>query len=207
MNKNIEVIAQELTSRGFDAVSFDTATLARDYLLDKIGTGKTVGIGGSMTAKEMKLQDYLEKSGNTVLWHWLVAPNARPALFERILKADAYISSANAITKDGRLINIDGTGNRVASTFFGPKEVYFVCGKNKIVDGGTEDAIERIKSSACSKNAIRLNLSTPCAKTGHCVAGGECNSPQRMCKVVVELQMPPAGRNIHVLLVDEVLGF
>jgi len=87
--------------------------------------------------------------------------------------------------------------------FFGPKKVVVVCGVNKIVDG-PHPAIARIKNTASPKNTVRLGLDTPCAKTGKCQ---ECDSPQRICNVVVRIQYPPKPIDIHIVLINEELGF
>jgi hypothetical protein len=101
-------------------------------------------------------------------------------------------------------VNIDGNGNRVAASIFGPKRVVFVVGHNKIVDGGIDAAIDRIKREACPPNCRRLNKKTPCAATGTCA---DCSSPDRICKVTVVMDRRPSQTDAYVLLVDEDLGY
>ncbi len=113
------------------------------------------------------------------------------------------MSSSNSVTLQGDLINIDAIGNRVAGMFFGPKKVVVVAGRNKI-STNPHTAVLRIKNTASPQNTKRLGLDTPCAKTGKCE---ECNSPQRICNVVVRIQYPTWGKEMHVILVDEDLGF
>ena len=120
------------------------------------------------------------------------------------LTCDLFLTSANALTADGRLVNVDGNGNRVAASIFGPKRVVFVVGRNKIVDGGIDAAIDRIKREACPPNCRRLNKKTPCAATGVCA---DCSSPDRICSVTVVMDRRPSRTDVQVLLVDEDLGY
>ena len=156
-----------------------------------------------MTIYDMKLHEELKAKGNQVFWHWLVEPGERNDARSKAANADVYLSSTNAMTLEGELVNIDGTGNRVSSMFFGPKKVIIVCGENKIAKD-YDAAIDRIKNTACPANARRLKLSTPCAVTGKC---NECSSKERMCNVTVKIQYPTTGRDINILLVGESLGY
>jgi hypothetical protein len=113
-----------------------------------------------------------------------------------------FLASSNAVTEDGKLYNIDGTGNRVAAMTFGPKKVILVCGINKIVKD-IDDAHRRAKERAAPMNARRLNTKTPCAETGECA---DCSSPQRICNVYTALVKKPSRTDITVLLVGEPLG-
>jgi hypothetical protein len=117
--------------------------------------------------------------------------------------ADVYVSSSNAVTEDGKLYNIDGTGNRVGSMTFGPKKVILVCGINKIVKD-LDAAVSRVQNRAAPMNARRLALKTPCAETGVCA---DCASPQRICNVYVVTAKKPVWTDVTVLLVGEPLGF
>ena len=106
--------------------------------------------------------------------------------------------------EDGRLVNIYGNGNRVAASINGPRRVCYVVGRNKIVAGGVDDAIARIKRCACPPNCRRLGKKTPCAATGVCA---DCDSPDRICKVTVVFDRKPTGVACEVVLVDEDLGY
>ena len=108
------------------------------------------------------------------------------------------------LAEDGRLVNIDGNGNRVAASINGPRRVCYVVGRNKIVAGGVDDAIARIKRCACPPNCRRLGKKTPCAATGVCA---DCDSPDRICKVTVVFDRKPTGVACEVVLVDEDLGY
>ena len=118
-------------------------------------------------------------------------------------RADVYLAGANAVTLDGKLLFIDGTGNRTAAITFDPGRVILVIGKNKLA--ADENAgFHRIRTEACPLNARRLHLRTPCALTGRCT---DCASEQRMCNVFLTLERCPGAHPVEVLLVDEALGF
>ena len=119
------------------------------------------------------------------------------------MKADVYLTSSNAVIEDGRLLNIDGTGNRVAAMIFGPPRVIVIAGKNKLASD-YEAALNRIQTVACPKNAERLNRNVPCRYTGKCE---DCRSPERMCQFVVMIENHPDPAVIEVWLVDEDMGY
>ena len=119
------------------------------------------------------------------------------------MTSDLFLGSSNAITLNGELVNIDGIGNRVNSTNFGPGKVVLVAGYNKIVDD-VQEGIKRIKNVAGPLNARRLNIDVPCAKVGRCV---DCNSPNRICRVIVIHERKPFLTDILIILVGEELGF
>lgn len=201
----MSTLEEKLTRRGFIAHHFATGEEAARFVLESIPAGRSVGIGGSMTVKTLRLDERLTEKGCPVSWHW-TAEN-KPEALRRAQQAEVYLSSANAIDEEGVLYNIDGTGNRVSALSFGPGEVFVIAGANKRVEGGEKAAIERIKTQACGRNARRLGLNTPCAKLNRCVGEGGCASPQRMCNVVQKLERAPGGRAFHVVLVDEALGY
>lgn len=196
-------VKQALAKNGFQVNIFDNAEEAGNAVMDLIPSDSSVGIGGSVTVQQMGLREVLLERGNSVFWHWYSDPSERNEVCRKANTADFYLMSTNAVTKEGELINIDGSGNRTSALLFGPKSVIVICGKNKIVDDYNA-AIERIKTIACPMNAKRLNLSTPCAKTGRC---SDCSSPMRMCNMTVNLQKAPHGREIHVFIVNEDLGY
>ena len=191
-----------LEKRRFIVHSAANAAEAKEIGLSLIGD-HSVGFGGSVTVTELGLYEALQNNGNAVFWHWK-ADDRRKAQVGAA-HADWFVCSTNAITRDGRLVNIDGTGNRVAGMFAGPKKVILFIGKNKLVEGGLDDAIARIKREACPPNARRLGLATPCALTGKCV---DCASAQRMCKVTSVIEYPPnLLSELHLVLIDENLGY
>lgn len=199
-------VIAHLTRRGFIA-QYLTPEQAVQYVLDHIAPEQPVGIGGSMTIRQLELDRRLSERGNPVYWHWLAAPEQRPQVLRKARDAGAYLCSVNALLEDGRMFNIDGNGNRVAASFFGPRQVFLIAGINKLVAGGREEAIARIKREACPANARRLGLDTPCARTGSCTPQGECFCEDRMCKTTVELSYCSPGHEVHVLLVDRPLGY
>lgn len=190
-------LTKNLEERGFAVRSFATREEAADYL-DKEIDGVSVAFGGSVTVQEMGLCDKL-KTHNRALWHWNKDSLAEAAA------TDVYISSVNGLAETGELINIDGTGNRVASTLFGHKKVYFVVGKNKIAPD-YDKALWRARNIASPKNAQRLGMKTPCAVKGdRCY---DCKSPERICKGLVVLWGKPKGiEHMEVVLIDEELGY
>ena len=151
-------LTHSLSARRFLPQVFDTAEEAKAAALAIIGA-KSVGIGGSATVRDMHLAEALQENGNQVYWHWLAAKEAKQAARDKALTADVYMCSSNALTTDGRLVNIDGTGNRAAGLIYGPHEVIVILGKNKIV-GSLDEAIDRIKRDTCPQNARRLGLDT-----------------------------------------------
>ncbi len=202
---DIQTTIESLSKKGFRAVYAKNAKEALDYVLTVIGKDETVGVGGSVTLQETGIVDALIERGNTVYWHWLAKKKGEDAdeTRRKAIIANAYLSSANAITKTGDLVNIDGTGNRVASMLYGPEKIIIVAGRNKITYN-YNSAIARIKSIACPKNARRLGLDTPCAKTGKCE---ECTGASRMCNVTVRIQHPTSGKEMHVVLIGGDFGY
>lgn len=202
-------LIEKLNKKGFHASFFETGAQGKAYVLSLIENAKTIGVGGSQTLKELGIIDAIEKSGKQVYSRALESAKEHPdmdAMRKNAMFSDVYLTSTNAHTEEGDLINIDGVGNRVAAMFFGPKDVIVVCGTNKIVRG-PHDAIRRIKQAASPKNTKRLGYDTPCMRTGKCNEK-ECTPPARICNITVRLQYPPSsGVKIHIVLIDEELGF
>lgn len=204
MTELIQTTAEALTRRGYEVYTADTADQARDKALSLIQPGWSVGVGGSMTIRELGLLEALEQASHPVWWHW-TSPEEKPIVWDNARKADVYLASANAVTADGQLVNIDGTGNRVASMIHGPQTVLVIVGRQKIVEGGLTAAIARIKREACPPNASRLKLSTPCALTGRCNekdCGDDC-----MCRAITIGSRPLRAQRHIVILVDQPLGY
>lgn len=205
MINQLENVAARLRERGFDAAVFATGKEASAFILADVPAGAQVAIGGSMTIKEMDLHTKLREAGHEVLWHWEAAPAERGALLHRAMNAPVYLCSANALTTDGLMVQIDGTGNRVAAQCYGPATVYVVIGRNKLVKGGYQQAVRRIKQIACPLNARRLNLPTPCGLTGSCDVSS-CKAGS-MCHMILALEGAPGGKRTQVVLVNEDLGY
>ena len=194
-----DTVKQNLESRGYTVRVFATGKEASDYL-DAALDGKSVGFGGSMTLDALGLYERLG-THNQVIWHWKQADKA--AAHRSALSAGVYLTSVNGLAETGELINIDGTGNRVAATLFGHEKVYFVVGRNKLAPT-YDEALWRARNIASPKNAQRLGKKTPCAVKGdRCY---DCKSPDRVCRGLVTLWGPMMGMEAEVLLIDEELG-
>jgi hypothetical protein len=198
-------VVKALEKRDFHARYSENIDEANKYLLETIPSEATVGVGGSVTIRELGIIEKLEKRGNTVVHHWKkgIPKEMNRELRQREGRSDYYLTSANAITKDGDIINIDGIGNRVAHMIYGPNNVIIVAGYNKIV-GDVELGIKRSKEIAAVMNAKRVGVKTPCATTGNCI---DCNAPSRICRVTTIIQYRPWQTNIQVVLVNKNLGF
>lgn len=198
----LQKMKEILNRNHFDCEVFDTPQAAKEAALRIIGD-RSVGIGGSKTVKQLGLDAALLEQGNTVHWHWLADKALKHETQVNALNAEVYLCSANALTENGTLVNIDGTGNRVASLLFGPPTVIVIIGRNKLC-GTLDDAIARIKREACPENARRQGLKTPCAATGEC---HDCDTSARMCNATVLIERPlRIHKDFHVFLVDAELG-
>lgn len=195
---NWENLTATLTKNGFTVHHFATAREAADFI-DSAIDGKTVGFGGSVTLREMNI---IERLGghNTIYDHWQTPPAVTDAA-----TAQVFLTSLNGLAETGEMVNIDGFGNRVASTIYGHEEVWFVVGANKIAPD-FDGALWRARNIASPKNAQRLGKKTPCAvKADKCY---NCDSPERICRVVsTHLWKPTSIPVAHVVLIDETLGY
>ena len=198
--KDLQAMAQILRRRRFQCTVFETAQQAKEAALELIPREARVGFGGSVTVQNMKLYEDMAARGQQVYWHWQVEKEQMDTARKQAMDADWYLCSANALTERGDIVNTDGSGNRVASMFYGPKNVLFIIGKNKLVED-YEAAVQRIQTVAAPLNAKRLGTKTPCAITGQC---GECF---KMCPITGVLHAPTSGRTMHVFLVNEDLGY
>ena len=182
-------VVEALKRRGFEAAFCATREEAAAAVLAETAKVARVGMGGAMTMKDLGVTAKLEAEGK---------------LLTRGADCDVFLLSANAITADGRIVNIDGNGNRVAASVSGPKRVVYAIGRNKIVEGGIDEAIARIKAKACPPNCVRLGKKTPCAIAGKCA---DCDSPDRICKVTAIFDRRPTGTPTAVYVVDADLGY
>ncbi|MBE5813932.1 MAG: lactate utilization protein [Clostridiales bacterium] len=194
---------EAMRKNGFEVVCLKDAQAVKEYLLEQIGQECSVGCGGSMSVQETGVLTALAQKGCKVYCHSNVPPEERPQTMRNARTADVYLTSANAVTKTGKLVLVDGTGNRVGAVCDGPARLYFVIGRQKLVDGGINTAVSRIKKVACPKNAARLGLGTSCARTGLCSA--DC--PESMCRLTVAVDRTPRGRSLTVLWVEQPLGY
>jgi hypothetical protein len=206
-NKKVAAkIIKNLEKRRMTGSYTDEANKAAAEIVDMIPSGATVFRCGSMTAVGMGLWEAIPAlPGVTVIdpYQAELTPEEGLELRRQGLTADVMIASTNAITLDGRLVNLDGMGNRVAAMAFGPKKVILVVGMNKIAPD-LETAVERVKHIASPINNIRLDQNNPCVETGLC---SDCRSPQRICNMWSTIEGHMIKDRIHVKLIGENLGY
>lgn len=209
MNENItkrnELLALQvikgLESRNMSGYYASDKDEALKIALNLIEEGSTVTMGGAMSAHEIGLVDAL-KEGNYNFIDRDQEKDKRAAMLAAY-DADVFLSSANAITNDGVMVNIDGNSNRVSAIAQGPKKVVFIVGMNKVCDD-IDGAMKRARNVAAPINAQRFNLDTPCAKTGACF---NCKSPDTICCQFLITRYSRHEGRIHVILVNDNLGF
>ena len=208
--KIINHVINSLKRNDIKGKYFKTHQDAVTWLMEKIPEGSVVGVGGSRTLLQTGVIDRLmeaDKSGKIKFinrWREGITPKEERQTRHDNLSADVFLTSTNAITHDGKLINIDGQGNRVAAMIFGPKRVYFLVGRNKIVRN-VEAGIERTRSVAAAKNAARYQFPSPCRETGIC---DEANCyGARICNFTVIIERGFNPRRLNVLMIDEDLGY
>ena len=209
MNENIHkrnellaaTVIKGLESRNMSGYFAKTREEAVAKALELIPEGSSVTMGGGMSVHEIGLVDVL-KEGNYNFIDRDKAEDKRAAMLAAY-DADVYLASANAITNDGVLVNIDGNSNRVSAIAQGPKKVVFIVGMNKVCDD-VDGAMKRARNVAAPINAQRFGLNTPCAKTGACF---NCKSPDTICCQFLITRFSRHEGRIHVILVDDNLGF
>jgi len=204
--KVAEDIIKHLEKRRMEGSYAPTADQAREDILTMIPEKSVVFRCGSMTAANMGLWEKVVKLPGVELidpYEAGIPPEESLERRRRGMTADLMIASSNAITLDGRLVNLDGMGNRVASMVFGPRKVVLVIGMNKVA-ADLDSAMARVKHYAGPVNAIRLGLNTPCVATGLC---SDCRSSQRICNMWSIIEGHMIKDRIHVKLVGENLGY
>lgn len=200
-----DTMIQNLAKRNMEGYFAETKEEAVKLIMDKFLTdGASVCFGGSMSLTESGLMNAIRQS-SCILYDRTTAktPEALKEMKAKMINSDYFLMSTNAITTDGELINIDGTGNRVCYLCYGPEHVIILAGMNKVVSG-VEDGVRRVRDIASPPNTIRLNKNTPCAKTGRC---GDCYSPDCICSQIVITRRSGVKNRIKVVLVAEELGY
>ena len=199
-----ETLIKNLDKRGMEAYYVDNKDDALKMALRFVTPGSSVSWGGSMSINEIGLIPALKAWDCTVLDRTVPkTEEEKKEFFGKVAVCDYYFMSTNAITMDGELVNIDGTGNRVASLIFGPSNVVIIAVMNKVADN-LESAVDRARNTAAPMNTIRLDRKTPCTQVGRCM---DCMSPDCICnQFVVTRRSAPAGR-IKIILVGEELGY
>ena len=195
---------KKLKRRNFEAFYCPTAAEAVERVSAMIPDGSSVSWGGSMTIRDMGLTAVLHKRDLTLLDRDLAETREEAQrIYREAFSADYYLSSVNAISEDGVIVNIDGNGNRVAAITFGPKHVILIAGLNKVTQD-VQSALARARSTASPINAARFDIKTPCRTDGTC---HNCNSPESICNYIHFMRNShPAGRHT-VVLVGEDLGY
>ena len=199
-----EVVAK-LKKNGMEALYFSTAEEAKEEVLRRIPSGATVGAGGSVTLRQMGLLEALEERGHEVYDHWRegLTPEGRLEVGRKHPRSDVFITSTNALTLDGKLINVDATGNRITSMIMGPEKVLVITGVNKIVKN-LNQGLARLKKIA-PLNCQRRKDPTPCVQDLTC---HDCDTPARICRVTTIIERRPgAMKDFTVILVGEELGY
>ncbi len=212
MNETLKKTMEAIEKNNMSAYYAETKEDVLPIVKSLIKEGDTVAAGGSMSVIDCGIIDYIS-TGN-----FKYLDRHKPGLtieeieniYRQTFFADVYFSSSNAVTRQGDLYNVDGTANRVAAIAYGPKKVIMVVGENKIVKN-MEEAVLRVKRTACPKNCVRLSKNTYCKETGHCAVDDEsfggCTSPDRICCTrLITSQQRQKGR-FHIIFVGESLGF
>ncbi|MCQ2533745.1 MAG: lactate utilization protein [Clostridia bacterium] len=209
MNQNIvkrnnllaETVIKGLNSRNMTGYYANTKEEALNIALSLIPEGSTITMGGSMSVEEIGLKEALTNGNYNFVDRDNYEDKTKAALMA--YDADIYLGSTNAITNDGVLINIDGNSNRVSAYAYGPRKLILIVGMNK-VSGDIDVAMKRARNQAATMNAQRFNLDTPCSKTGTCM---NCKSPDTICCQFLITRVERHKDRVHVILVNENLGF
>jgi hypothetical protein len=207
--KRLTALIDRLKRNRFNVILASNALDAKDKILGEIPIRASVGIANSVTVRQIGVIEALKARGNMIIdpissGYGLEKPRKETIqeMLQRSLEADAFLAGTNAVTDDGKLVNIDGVGNRVCGIIWGSCKSIVVIGRNKIVEN-VEAAISRIKNQISPTLAKRRQLDLPCAKVGRCV---DCQVPQRACNITVILEKKPAYKDLTVVIVDEDLG-
>lgn len=199
-----KTIIQNLEKRGMEGFYFHTREECRLAISEQLPKGCTIAWGGSETINEIDLLSSFSKDEYQLIDRQSAkTPEESRNLYSQIVLADYFFMSTNAITIDGELVNVDGSGNRVACLIHGPKYVYVIVGMNKITKN-VDTAIARVRNHAAPPNAKRLNRQTPCNFTGHC---NDCLSPDCMCNQTVITRRSGIPGRIKVFFIGEELGY
>lgn len=198
-------IIKNMKKRRMEGYYCPTAAEAADLAMSLIQSGSTVGTGGSMTLEECGIMERLRAREDITFLDRAAGktPEEVTNLLHQMLLGDVLLMSTNAITLDGELVNIDGSGNRLAALCYGPEKVIVVAGINKVAPD-IPSAYRRVKDIAAPPNCVRLEKNTPCSHTGRC---GECLGDDCICSQIVITRRSHAAGRICVILVGEELGY
>jgi hypothetical protein len=184
---------------------FKTKSELLRYLDQNIIEGTTVGVGDSMTLEVLEVYHLLREKDVNFLdkYNQQLIKSEKKQLYMDNFFADTFISGVNAITENGKIINLDGNGSRVAPIIYGPKKVFLIAGTNKIVKN-EQEAIQRIKKVAAPLDAVRLGKNTPCTKLGYCI---ECKSADKICNYLTTIQGQFDEKRIELLIIEGAYGY
>lgn len=198
-------LIQALKQRNMEASYAATKEEALEQALAWIPKGSCIGWGGSVSIDAIGLKDAVRQGDYQVIDRDTAAnAEEKEAMYRRILAdCDYFLTSSNAISQDGVLVNIDGTANRLAAMCYGPRHVLYIVGMNKVV-ATAEDALHRARNEAAPINAMRFGLKTPCSKTGCCY---DCKSPDTVCCQILFTRFNHTPGRVKVILVDDSLGY
>ena len=198
-------LIQALKQRNMEASYAATKEEALAQALAWIPEGSCIGWGGSVSIDAIGLKDAVRQGDYQVIDRDTAAnAEEKEAMYRRILAdCDYFLTSSNAISQDGVLVNIDGTANRLAAMCYGPRHVLYIVGMNKVV-ATAEDALHRARNEAAPINAMRFGLKTPCSKTGCCY---DCKSPDTVCCQILFTRFNHTPGRVKVILVDDSLGY
>ena len=203
--KRAEAAIKALRKNGFEALYAADEAEAREEIVKRIGESATVGVGGSMTIREIGILEDLVGRSQVIYDHWKpgLAQDEILALRRAQLTCDVFLSSINALTLKGQLVSIDGIGNRIAAMTFGPRKVILAVGVNKITRD-LDAALLRIKEVSAPLTLKESGAAIPCVQTGIC---NECDSPERLCRATVILDRKPMLTDTTVIVIGKELGF
>ena len=215
MKTRIEKTMTNLKRNNMQPFYCETKEEACELVKTLLNSGDTVSYGGSVTLKQTGVYDLISSGKYNFLDRSACkTPEETEELYRKVFRADAFFTSANAVTENGELYNVDGNSNRVAAILYGPKSVIAVCGVNKLVKN-LDEAIKRVKTKAAPPNTVRLGIETPCAKTGECISLKKdapemcegCHGSGRICcNYVVCAQQRHIDR-IKVIIIGEEYGY
>jgi len=203
--KLTEKCVKNLKKHAFDVHFVSTEQEARSLIIEMVSGYETFGFGGSDTTRSLGIVEELTLRKKTIYDHWVKGHNLEEDMDLRLQmgRCDCFFTSANAISAEGEIVNVDGVGNRTSAMAFGPKKIVIVAGMNKVTHD-LESALRRVREVAGPMRAKSLSLDTPCAETGLC---NDCDSPQRICRITTILHRRPMLSDVTVVLINKELGF
>lgn len=206
MDEEVEQTMKALQHNRFDVRSAETAEAAKRIVLDIIPQEAVVGIGDSATVRQIGVLPELERRGTRVINPFKTEIHKNTELLQQMtreaLRSDVFLTSSNTVTLDGKLVNTDMVGNRVAGMIYGAKKVVLVVGKNKIVKD-VEEALYRLRHLITPYHAARKKRKVPCAISGEC---NDCNTIERVCNVTTIIEKKPYWTDLTIVFIDEDLG-